>query len=100
MPENIIETLQRLVTVSQRVDALTEQLRSFEHVVRSDVQGLETRLRAAEGKIIALETQLSSQREAVRELVRDTMRVEIAEQRARAAEEQLRRGRPALEEGP
>jgi hypothetical protein len=99
MPENICESLQRLVTVSQRADALGEQLRSLEHTVRDDVEALEIRLRIAEGKIIALETQLASQRESMREMVRDTMRVELAEQRARAAEEQLRRARPALEEG-
>jgi hypothetical protein len=78
---------------------LTDQVRSLEAAIQNDVDALAGRLRSVEGKVIALETAHASLRETVRETVRDTMRAELAEHRARVAEDEMRRARPELGPG-
>src|SRR4051794_25608954 len=99
MAENLLQTAQKFFAISERLEAATARIGRIEEAFKHDIRALEERLRVAEVKIAALEATVEALRETVRETVRDTIRVEIAEQRARYAEEQARRGRPELEEG-
>lgn len=99
MPENVLETVQKFLGISQRLDILWDSFHRFEQASHTRADSLDERLRSVEGKVIALETSVSSLRETVRETVRDTIRVQIAEERARQAEERAGRQPPALEEG-
>jgi len=121
------EALQEIVSLTRHVSELQTQLRESQHeldefrlasldrirALETELVGirttaeaaqrhsaaLEERLRAAEGRMIALETSHVMVRESVRETVRDTLRVAFAEERARQAEGAVRRPPPALDEG-
>lgn len=90
--EVALDRIRAIETGSAAATKLAEDL-------KRDLDAANERLRTIEGRVIATETLQSALRETVRETVRDTIRVEIAEERARQAEERARQQRPALEEG-
>jgi hypothetical protein len=86
--ENIIQSLQKLITIAQRLDELSVKVEKLDTSVNARLDKQDDRLRALEIAIGRLEESRATQRETVRAEIATA----VAELRVRFAEEQRQRG--------
>ncbi len=93
--ENILQTLQKIMTVTLRLDELSKEVDELEDDVRSELGEHDERIRALEVAVGRLEEARATQRETVRAEIATA----IAELRVRFVEEQAQRRQepPALQ---